>query len=460
MTVSKSLFLLLLICNISVAQTQFVLHGCFPQAQNKEIQLRGFTMKIDTLFSKTNTDKEGNFSLSYPAIYVGTASIAIKESKSVLVLLNHENFEMQWDNLEDFKSLHFKNSLENDAFGKGIVVVQRSESLLSGLRYLKPLYVEELQESKKGKESAKRVKWITEEIATRGKAFSNYLHSLPVTSYAVYYLRLRKFLQDLHVTGAGSIDRLPEQEATFKSMDFVDIRLLQSGLYKELLDGYFQLLEQQGNLDSVYEHINTSTDALLKSLQANPELKQDVAEYLFKMFEKRSLFKASEHIALAMLSSESCQVESKQQVLYEQYRKMAVGNMAPELRFENTKASFAKLSELKNKYKLVVFGSSWCPTCAEEIPKLKSYYTNWKKEYDLEIVLVSLDVDKEKYEAFTHFFPWVSTCDFQSWEGKNARDYCVVATPTYYLLDENNTIVLKPVSAEQINAWLTLRKKK
>jgi hypothetical protein len=54
--------------------------------------------------------------------------------------------------------------------------------------------------------------------------------------------------------------------------------------------------------------------------------------------------------------------------------------------------------------------------------------------------------------------PWISSCDLKGCEGQAARDYCVFATPTMYLLDSNNTILLTPISTEQSQAWLDARR--
>ena len=70
------------------------------------------------------------------------------------------------------------------------------------------------------------------------------------------------------------------------------------------------------------------------------------------------------------------------------------------------------------------------------------------------MILVSLDTDKEKYETFTKDITWITSCDLKGWEGQAARDYCVYATPTMYLLDANNIILVKPVSPGQTTAWL------
>ena len=157
-----------------------------------------------------------------------------------------------------------------------------------------------------------------------------------------------------------------------------------------------------------------------------------------------------------MLSDDSCQLEGKNQALFEQYRKMANGNAAPELRFENSKSGFKQLSDLKNKFKLVIFVSSWCPKCIEEIPKIKAVYDGWKEKDDLGVLAVSLDTDKEKYETFTRDIISITSCDLKGWKGQAAGDYYVFATPTMYLLDANNVIMVKPVSPGQTTAWLDM----
>lgn len=441
------LFLFLGCTNLVQAQTQYHIQGNLPQNSNTDISLKGSGYQGDTLIATIKTDDKGRFIISYPANYKGAAVLEIRPSKSVILLLDRENFEMRWDKLENFSSLKFTHSPANDSFSQGLELYQKTEGKRAGLSYLLPFY---------DKNSQIKL-MLQKELDIQDKAMSLFLIGLPQDSYATYYLKLRQLLADMPQTASRYIKRIPEHEKEFNSMAFGSDKLIRSGLYKQLFEGYFILLESYG--DKQYPHMNTSIDAIIKSLQSQPALLNQVAENLFILLEKRSLFPAAEHLALAMLSDDSCQMGSKSKALFEQYRKMAKGNMAPELQFENTKSSFTKLSEIKSKYKLVVFGSSWCPKCTEEIPKIKSFYAEWKKEYNLEVILVSLDNEKEKYEAFTKDFPWISSCDLKGWEGPAIRDYYVFGTPTWYLLDTDNKIVLKPISPEQIQAWLEMVKK-
>jgi hypothetical protein len=61
-----------------------------------------------------------------------------------------------------------------------------------------------------------------------------------------------------------------------------------------------------------------------------------------------------QHLALAMLSDESCTLEVKVEALFEQYRKMAVGKTAAELVLVNSKTPNKKFTDIKSKYKLIV----------------------------------------------------------------------------------------------------------
>ena len=444
MRILSVVFLSFLFSYCVKAQSSCRISGVFPQVALKEVALKGFGFEKDSVLATVKTDAKGAFVLKYPSGYTGAALLEIKDVKSVIVLLNKENFQMQWDNLEEFKTLTFHKSPENDAFAKGLALYQESEAKRAGLSYLLPYYA---QDEKKGS-------FITQEIELQKQAMAVFFAGLPPDLYAIYYLKLRKFIADMPQTASRYIERMPEHEAEFKATDFSDKRLLQSGLYGEFLNTYVVLMESFS--DQVYAHMNPSSDALVASLKKAPQLQQEVTTFLFNFFEKRSLYKAAEHIALKMLSDDSCQLEDKNKALFEQYRKMADGNAAPALRFENTKAGFKQLSDLKSKYKLVIFASSWCPKCIEEIPKIKAVYEGWKEKDDLEVILVSLDTDKEKYETFTRDMTWITSCDLKGWEGQAAREYCVFATPTMYLLDINYKILVKPLSPGQITAWLDM----
>lgn len=75
-----------------------------------------------------------------------------------------------------------------------------------------------------------------------------------------------------------------------------------------------------------------------------------------------------------MLNQTNCQIDEKRTNLFEQYRKMGIGNSVPNISLDN-KQDISKTKDLKSinsTYKLVVFEASWCPSC-------KPIFQNGKK---------------------------------------------------------------------------------
>ncbi|MFA7445679.1 MAG: thioredoxin family protein [Flavobacteriaceae bacterium] len=439
-------YILFFLTSVAVAQSEYTVKGYFPQVKNTEITLRGFKAQQEVFFDKTTTDSQGNFSLKYPENYVGAALLEITNTTGVILLLNKENFEIRWKDINLVSDLEFLNSNENSAFDYGLFLYQNTEAKRAGITYLLPYYTDNPQKNH----------FFTTELEELNRTLPDYLNGLPTHSYAKYYLQIRVLIADLQIGVQRYFEHLPELEKQFNHLDFNDPRLLSSGLYKELLETYFIAIENYGETAPI--HINKSIDVIVESLKPDPELKQETAQYLFNLFEKRSLFDNAKHLALTMLTDESCQLDDKHTALFEQYRKMAVGNIAPDITFTLSNSVAKGLSDLKNNYKLIVFGAAWCSKCVEEIPKLQAFYQNWKEKYDLEIVFISLDTQKEDFINFSKDFPWLSNCDLNGWESQPARDYHIFATPTMYLLNKNHQIELKPISAEQVNAWLEWHK--
>jgi hypothetical protein len=187
-------------------------------------------------------------------------------------------------------------------------------------------------------------------------------------------------------------EEIPATFAAFRNSDYTDSRLYKSGLFKDAIDSHFWLLENSSKpLDSVFIEMKISIDAMMKHLVKDNKKLNEVTNYLFDLLEKRSLFQASEYLAVKVLNEDSCVLEADLANQLETYRAMKKGNIAPEMVFE--KSGFAKpeqavkkLSDFKNKYTLIVFGASWCPQCTEEIPQITGYYNKWKGK-NIEVVL-------------------------------------------------------------------------
>jgi len=202
---------------------------------------------------------------------------------------------------------------------------------------------------------------------------------------------------------------------------------------------------------------------MLITLEKDEKIRNEVTGNLFTLLERQSLFKASEYLALNILDKSSVYaLDENLARQLETYRAMKIGNTVPDITFGSQtyfngkkQTQLSHLSSIKTPYTLVVFGASWCPKCVKELPKLQDNYPNWKA-LGVEIVYVSLDTDQAAFEQGVKSYPFIAYCDFKQWDSPVVKDYYIFGTPTFYLLNAKQEIVLRPISVAQINAWLDL----
>jgi peroxiredoxin len=247
----------------------------------------------------------------------------------------------------------------------------------------------------------------------------------------------------------------------FLNINYSNSQIYSSGLIYDIIEKKFWAIQKSG-LDEAtrYKEMVASVDIILDSVKKNEKVYIDLTKYLFQYFEKYSLFNASEYIALKALSQKEVILNTTLAFKLESYRKMKVGNRAPNFElvgdvFKNGSAliTAVHLSDIKAKYKLIIFGGSWCNQCREEMIQLLPRYNNWKAK-GVEVIFVSLDTDKKEFENFITPFPFYSACDYKKWDTQAAKDYYVSSSPTIFLLDSNNKIILRPPTVASLDSWL------
>jgi thiol-disulfide isomerase/thioredoxin len=433
------------------------INGNLSLLASKPIKLEGFNGLKTYPISSSTIDEKGNFKLSYSTTDVGVGYLKISDSKPIFVMLSGEEIEIVGEYL-DAEKIRISKGKENQLFETYAKEQPRREQTLSAWAYLEKIYQSDSLFSIH-KIPSQAIIAEKKRIKSEGELF---LQSLPEGSYVKWFLPIRKLVSNVSVLAQYRPKEIPSAIAAFRALDYSDPRLYKSGLFKDAIESHFWLLENSGKpLDSVFIEMKTSIDAMMGHLIKDEKKLNEVTDYLFDLLERQSLFQASEYLALKALNETSCTLNSDLAKQLETYRAMKKGNIAPEILFTsnilapnyaNTKLP-EKLSDLKNKYTVVVFGASWCPKCKEELPEIAKQYEKWNTN-GVEVVFVSLDEDQAAYQAFAKDFPFISTCDFKKWESKIAKDYYIFGTPTMFLIDQNRKIILRPTSVKQMDAWV------
>ncbi len=95
----------------------------------------------------------------------------------------------------------------------------------------------------------------------------------------------------------------------------------------------------------------------------------------------------------------------------------------------------------KDKVTLLVFGTTWCPSCRHEVPILKEYYNDLKDD-GLKVLGIDVQESKKKVKSFAEKnrinYPVALDSNADA-----ARLYKVVGIPLNIILDKNGVIRYK-----------------
>lgn len=132
-------------------------------------------------------------------------------------------------------------------------------------------------------------------------------------------------------------------------------------------------------------------------------------------------------------------------------KKLAVGQVAPDIALPNPEGEVVKLSSLRGNYVLVDFWAKWCKPCRMENPNVVRLYNKYNAQ-GFEVYGVSLDRRKEDWvqaieEDGLH---WTQVSDLKFWNSEAARIYNIKAIPFAVLLDPEGKIIGKNLRGQAL----------
>ena len=451
-----SIFIFLACANFSIAQS---ILGSFPQLANQTIKLEGFNGLKTYPISNSTVDAQGNFKLTYSKEDLGMGYLLSADQKSFFVVLSGEDIEIKGEALDNSKTIQIVQGKENQWLEQYAQEQPKREQALAAWLFLENLYTSDalfsIRQTQKNQ--------IKKEIQRINKDENFFLSTLPKATYVSWLLPVRKLLSSVSNVAQHHPTEIDATIGAFRMLDYSDSRLYKSGFFREAMESHFWLIENSGlPMDTVFKEMNISTDLILKNVEKNELLFNEILKHLFDYFEKYNLFKPSEYLSVKALSQNSCKLTENLVIQLESYRTMKIGNTASDIFFtaDILKNGFpikspTRLSEINSKFKVVVFGASWCGACTEEMGQLLPLYEKWNAK-GIEVVFISMDTDKKTFLDYVIAFPFISYCDYKKWDTQAAKEYYVSSSPTIYLLDKNNKIILRPKSYKVIDNWIDI----
>ena len=132
-------------------------------------------------------------------------------------------------------------------------------------------------------------------------------------------------------------------------------------------------------------------------------------------------------------------------------RKTEGGAEAPDFTLPDVNGNPVTMSSVKGKVKIIDFWASWCGPCRLNNPALRKLYEEYGGK-GLEIIGVSLDTDREAWEAAIakDGLGWVNVSSLKGWECDIVRLYNVTGVPSLFVLDGNGCIIATGLKGDKL----------
>ena len=414
------------------------INGNLENEINKKVNLIIHEGIKSIVIDSTTTDTKGNFLLKYPLTYSGVGTIIVENKQQIPILIEGKDIDLY----NSSGKIYFKNNTNNENLYAYANAQSFRDNAQKALQFLIELY--------KQKEDSKALLMYEKELKKLENERQSFLHALDSNSIAFKYIRLKEKI--FKTQKSDSPNEIHSNINDFYTVNLTDSFLIHSGLYLDLLKKHFDLIEQSGApIDLSHEMMANSIDYCITQLNSkvtHKELLEDIIHFLFNYFEKQSLYILSEYLSNKTFEND---ITINRELSYrmEYYRTMKLGNTVSDIPLNEI-----KLSEIKAKYKILFFGASWCHKCVDEIEKIKDKIIQWESK-EIEFILISLDSNQDNFKNFVKTTnAKFSYCDYMSWDSKIAKAFFIYATPTIYVINNNNQIILKPISVEQLNVWI------
>jgi len=436
------------------AKTQpvFILKGTIANLPQKTLYLLNFYGEKNTVVDSARTDASGAFSFSLPSsLSPGMYRLNWSKDKFIDLVYNRENIRLQTHAEHPGDSLRILESAENSLFYSFTAIDRTNKMKMELLQPVIDYYPQ--QDTFYAQAST--------EYETVQKNQEAILDSLKKTNPGSYTIRLFELYHTPYLPAALPAEfRLTFlKQHYFDRTDFSDTALLRSNGWANKAISYLALYSDnrytQKQLEA--EFIKAAT-FMLNAASVNPDVFKFLLDYLVSGFDKYHFEDVITYLAENYQDPFSCEDTERKSALQKKldtFKKIAVGQPAPDFELPDIKGKPVKLSSIQAEYTLLIFWTSECGHCIEMLPKVKALYEA-QKQKRYEILAVSIDTSRNSWlqTVKDEKFLWLNASDLKGFDSQPADLYNIYATPTMFLLDREKKILAKPISYRELEGVL------
>lgn len=113
------------------------------------------------------------------------------------------------------------------------------------------------------------------------------------------------------------------------------------------------------------------------------------------------------------------------------------------------------IASYKGKAVLVIFWSTWCKPCTEDLPQIIALHDQYRRR-GFEVVGVNLDTTTDVIAPYIqqHKVPWSHIHEPGGLESGPGKAFGIVSLPTMFLIDQTGTVVSRSTSVQELKEEL------
>ncbi len=245
-------------------------------------------------------------------------------------------------------------------------------------------------------------------------------------------------------------------------VDFGDDRFLRTPVFHRKLERYMNDVIS-GHPDTIISEI----DVIIAETGPASEMRNYLLWYFTNTYETSKVMsydKIFVHMVDTYFTDQSYDwlhptVQQNMQNRVNQMRKVLIGAYAPALVMADTAMQFIALHQVEAEYIIVLFWSSTCGECQQEVEEINKLYK--RNDVDLKIFAVNTDTTFSKWKDYIrkNELDWIHVNGNISLTGDYHELYDIYSTPVIYLLDQQKAIVAKRLAADKIPAVINRHRK-
>ncbi|GAB5564807.1 MAG: hypothetical protein Wins2KO_18700 [Winogradskyella sp.] len=234
-------------------------------------------------------------------------------------------------------------------------------------------------------------------------------------------------------------------------IDFSNYMLQCSTFLVDRVVGYvFNIVENPS--DNTYK--NLVNDVANTISDDNAAIKTSLLEILWQRFVSLDNHELANYITdqyLLELANKVGNIAMAEMLV--SYKNTSIGALAPNFEIASTEMTTSLHNLNGSQHYLLVFWSSGCGHCLNELPKLKELVAD---KPNLKVIAFGLEDGPMNWSQEIKKYPeFIHTIGLGKWENKTVKTYGIAATPSYFLLDSSKLIVAKPYEFKDLEVILT-----